>query len=77
MNIIKKKKEKRKKKERESADWMSFQIHNFFNVYLQKILLIYTELWKKKVESKRNKYIEKKILTQVHQSQKMKKKLNK
>ena len=56
---------------------MTFQIHNFFNVYLQKILLIYTELWKKKVESKRNKYIEKKILTQVHPISKNEKKRKK
>ena len=57
---------------------MTFQIYNYFNVYLLKILLIYTELGKKKtkqnkVESKRNKYIEKKILTQVHPISKKKK----
>ena len=60
---------------------MTFQIYNYFNVYLLKILLIYTELEKQKnkntkqnkVESKRNKYIEKKILTQVHPISKKKK----
>ena len=60
---------------------MTFQIYNYFNVYLLKILLIYTELEKQKnkntkqnkVESKRNKYIEKKILTLVHPISKKKK----
>ena len=63
---------------------MTFQIYNYFNVYLLKILLIYTELEKQKnkntkqnkVESKRNKYIEKKILTLVHPISKKKKKQN-
>ena len=60
---------------------MTFQIYNYFNVYLLKILLIYTELGKKKTkqnkfESKRNKYIEKKILTLVHPISKKKKKQN-
>ena len=57
---------------------MTFKIYNYFNFYVLNILLIYTQLKKKKkqktknkknkIESKRNKYIEKKKISYASSS---------
>ena len=57
---------------------MTFKIYNYFNFYVLNILLIYTQIKKKKknktknkknkIESKRNKYIEKKKISYASSS---------
>ena len=64
---------------------MTFKIYNYFNFYVLNILLIYTQLKKKKkktkqktknkknkIESKRNKYIEKKKISYASSSNRKK-----